>query len=173
MEESTKEVVRTAAAAVGSLKDTEFDIRFNPDVYSPGVKHDESNSATLTKQRQLVIDAADFLVTVQIPTFVRDCLDHSSAPMDGLTLSDALHGRGINIRYLGKVASLLSKVKQLEYLYSITCGEVLLRSVKHIFTQYMQSTEMLNLSSAVSHFLNCFLYAGNVPSPQQGVDEVN
>ena len=40
-EDSTKEIVKKAAAAVGSLKDTEFDIRFNPDVFSPGVNHFE------------------------------------------------------------------------------------------------------------------------------------
>lgn len=70
VEESTKEIVRTAALAVGSLKDTEFDIRFNPDVFSPGINHDDSKGASITKQRQLVKDAADFLLTVQIPTFV-------------------------------------------------------------------------------------------------------
>ena len=32
MEDSTKEIVKKAANAVGSLKETEFDIRFNPDV---------------------------------------------------------------------------------------------------------------------------------------------
>ena len=39
VEDSTKEIVKKAAAAVGSLKETEFDIRFNPDVFSPGVNH--------------------------------------------------------------------------------------------------------------------------------------
>lgn len=70
MEESTKNIVKTAAAAVGSLKETEFDIRFNPDVYSPGIKHCESSDPPLAKQKQLVKDAAEFLLTVQIPTFV-------------------------------------------------------------------------------------------------------
>lgn len=70
LEESTKEIVKTAAMAVGSLKDTEFDIRFNPDVYSPGIKHSEHATPPIAKQRQLVRDAAEFLVTVQIPTFV-------------------------------------------------------------------------------------------------------
>lgn len=70
LEESTKDIVKTAALAVGSLKETEFDIRFNPDVYSPGIKHAEENGPSLGKQRQLVKDAAEFLVTVQIPTFV-------------------------------------------------------------------------------------------------------
>ena len=35
IEESTKDIVKKAAQAVGSLKETEFDIRFNPDVFSP------------------------------------------------------------------------------------------------------------------------------------------
>lgn len=70
MEESTKEIVRSAAAAVGSLRDAEFDVRFNPDVFSPGVKHPDLNGSDLKKQRQLVKDAADFLLTVQLPTFV-------------------------------------------------------------------------------------------------------
>lgn len=70
MEESTKNIVKTASIAVGSLKDAEFDIRFNPDVYSPGIRHSDSLDPALSKQRQLVKDAAEFLLTVQIPTFV-------------------------------------------------------------------------------------------------------
>lgn len=70
MEESTKNIVKTASVAVGSLKDTEFDIRFNPDVYSPGIKHCDNLDPPIAKQRQLVKDAAEFLLTVQIPTFV-------------------------------------------------------------------------------------------------------
>lgn len=71
VEESTKEIVRRAATAVGSLREAEFDIKFNPDVYSPGLCHPDPNGPALKKQRQLVIDAADFLLTVQLPTFVR------------------------------------------------------------------------------------------------------
>ena len=70
VEESTKEIVKKAAIAVGSLKETEFDVRFNPDVYSPGVQHVDPDGRQLQKQRQLVKDAADFLLTVQIPGFV-------------------------------------------------------------------------------------------------------
>ncbi|XP_050311602.1 clustered mitochondria protein homolog [Anthonomus grandis grandis] len=172
LEESTKNIVKTAAVAVGSLKETEFDIRFNPDVYSPGIRHAENLDPDLARQRQLVKDAAEFLVTVQIPTFIRDCLDHSSAPMDGATLSEAMHNRGINMRYLGKVTNLLSKVKQLEYLHSIAVGELILRSAKHVFTAYLQGCEMMNLSVAIAHFLNCFFYSGAMAAnPLQNVDE--
>lgn len=93
--------------------------------------------------------------------------------MDGVTLSEAMHNRGINIRYLGKVTYLLSKVKQLEYLHSIAVGELVLRSAKHIFTAYLQSCEMMNLSVAVAHFLNCFFYSGLVAANQLQNDEVS
>ena len=157
IEESTKDIVKKAAQAVGSLKDTEFDIRFNPDVFSPGVKHKDADGDILKKQCQLVKDASDFLITTQIPTFIRDCLDHSSAPMDGQTMSDNLHNRGINIRYIGVIANMLSKVPQLGYIHSIAVSEVIIRSTKHIFTNFMQGLEMTHLSVGIAHFLNCFL----------------
>lgn len=138
MEESTKEIVKRAATTVGSLREAEFDVRFNPDVYSPGVRHSESNGVSLKKQRQLVKDAADFLLTVQLPTFIRECLDHTAAAMDGNTLVEALHGRGINVRYLGKLATMLVTVPQLKYLHRIAVSELILRSAKHVFTSYMQ-----------------------------------
>lgn len=70
VEESTKNIVKTASMAVGSLKDTEFDIRFNPDVFSPGIRHCPNSDPPMPKQKQLIKDAAEFLLTVQIPTFV-------------------------------------------------------------------------------------------------------
>merc|ERR1712142_726870 len=164
MEDSTKEIVKKAATAVGSLKETEFDIRFNPDVYSPGVVHTDPSGDAYRRQCQLVKDAADFLLTAQIPAFIRDCLDHSTAPMDGATLADAIHNRGINIRYLGKITGMLQKVPQLEYVHVIAVSEVVLRSAKHLFTLFLQGMDMLSLSCSISHFLNGLLSSCPTPS---------
>ena len=71
IEDSTRDIVKKAALAVGSLKETEFDIRFNPDVFSPGVKHKDGDGDFFKKQCQLVKDASDFLLTVQVPAFIR------------------------------------------------------------------------------------------------------
>lgn len=172
LEESTKEIVRRAAAAVGSLREAEFDVKFNPDVYSPGVHHPDQTGDALKKQRQLVRDAADFLLTAQLPTFIRDGLDHTAAAMDGSTLVEALHGRGINVRYLGKLAAMLAAVPQLRYLYRIAVSELVLRSAKHIFTSYMQGTELMSLSAAVSHFLNCLLSSAQLTHPQLNLEEL-
>lgn len=74
---------------------------------------------------------------------IRECLDHTAAAMDGSTLMEALHGRGINIRYLGKLAAMLAAVPQLQYLNRIAVSELILRSAKHIFTSYMQVQHLI------------------------------
>ena len=46
-DDNNKEIIKSAAAAVGSLSEVEFDVRFNPDVFQPHVKlADEEVGAT-------------------------------------------------------------------------------------------------------------------------------
>lgn len=192
--ENTKEIIKRAAVDVGSLSESEFDLRFNPDIFSPGVLHANVDSEHFKKQKKLINDAAEFLIKVQIPSLVnrifclhyyiivmnflqiREMLEHSLYLYDGLTLTDALHVRGINIRYLGKFTDTVSKHLNLDYvmvflafflllllfliillLQSISVCELICRSAKHLFTNYIQSVEVVYLSTAISHFLNCFL----------------
>ncbi|CAC5388984.1 TIF31 [Mytilus coruscus] len=162
-EENSKDIVKKAAQAVGSLSDTEFSITFNPDVFQSHVKHAEPEGETFKKEKKLVKDAAEFLVLHQIPSLVNDCMDHTSSPIDGLTLTEAMHNKGINMRYLGKVADVMSKYSSVSYVYDIVIAELITRAAKHLFKSYMQGVDMMSLSSAVSHFLNCFL--GSFPSP--------
>ncbi|XP_035478832.2 clustered mitochondria protein homolog isoform X2 [Scophthalmus maximus] len=156
----SREVVLNACKAVGSTSNTSFDIRFNPDIYSPGVRFPDDSADDVQKQKQLLKDAAAFLVSCQIPSLVKDCLDHSALPMDGATLTEALHQRGINIRYLGTVLEFVDKTPakaQLEHFYRIGISELITRCAKHIFKTYLQGVELSALSAAVSHFLNCLL----------------
>uniref|UniRef100_A0AAX7VP26 Clustered mitochondria protein homolog n=1 Tax=Astatotilapia calliptera TaxID=8154 RepID=A0AAX7VP26_ASTCA len=64
----SREVVLNACKAVGSISDTAFDIRFNPDIFSPGVRFPEESADDIQKQKQLLKDAAAFLVSCQVPT---------------------------------------------------------------------------------------------------------
>lgn len=100
-ETQAADVVKHACAAVGSLKEQEFDFRFNPDVFSPGIRHVDDSSChnSISKQKKLIQDAAEFLVTKQLPSFIKEHMNHSSPPMDGTSLTEALHSHGINIRY--------------------------------------------------------------------------
>ncbi|CAG9786744.1 unnamed protein product [Diatraea saccharalis] len=166
--ERSRAVVASAARAVASLKESEFDVRFNPDVYSAGIKH-AATPEHLAKQRHLVKEAAAFLLTTQIPAFVRECLEHTSAPMDGAGLTEALHARGINVRYLGRVAAALRPHDNLNYLHAIAVGELLLRAAKHLYTTYLQGCEPMCIGGAAAHFLNCLL--SGCPSPVASAGE--
>lgn len=44
-----------------------------------------------------------YLRDVVLPKFIKDLCTLEVSPMDGQTLTDALHAHGINIRYIGKV----------------------------------------------------------------------
>uniref|UniRef100_A0A8C5UW72 Clustered mitochondria protein homolog n=1 Tax=Microcebus murinus TaxID=30608 RepID=A0A8C5UW72_MICMU len=63
----SREVIRNACKAVGSISSTAFDIRFNPDIFSPGVRFPESCQDEVRDQKQLLKDAAAFLLSCQIP----------------------------------------------------------------------------------------------------------
>lgn len=162
-----REVIAKAAQGAGSLKDTEFDVRFNPDVFSPGVKP-AAEEKQLEKEKRLVVEAANFVVAEQLPGFVKDCLDHSASPVDGITLTEALHGRGINMRYLGTLVNMISSVGQLQYVHGIAVCELVCRSAKHVFATYLQGVETCHLALAMSYFLNCFLGAApSVAAPRE------
>ena len=87
---------------------------------------------------QLVVSILSLFAYFQIPCFVRDSLEHTSTPLDGITLTEQMHQRGINMRYLGKLADRLVQVPQLDYLLTIVLSEILVRSAKHVFQAYLQ-----------------------------------
>ncbi|XP_029103008.1 clustered mitochondria protein homolog isoform X2 [Scleropages formosus] len=160
------EAVRAACKDVGSVSDIIFEMRFNPDVFCPGVEFPNSEGSAVRLQKRLLREAAAFLVTEQIPAFVEDCLHFRVCPVDGVTLCQAMHQRGINLRYLGQLARVLDQSEDKERLRHITrlvYGEMVVRSARRILNPYLQAVEVSSLSAAVSHFLCCFL-APHFPS---------
>ncbi|KAL6098779.1 cluh [Pungitius sinensis] len=155
-----RNLIMKACKAVGSVSDSCFDIRFNPDVCSPGVRFPSECVEDVQRQRRLLWDIAAFLLSNQIPAVLSDCLNYSAVPMDGGTLTSALHKRGVNVRYLGTILRELDKVEdigRLDHIQRISISEVIIRSAKHIFRTYLQNVEPAAFSAAVSHFLNCLL----------------
>ncbi|XP_069766359.1 clustered mitochondria protein homolog isoform X2 [Narcine bancroftii] len=171
----SKEVILNACKAVGSVSSASFDIRFNPDIFSPGVRFHDTGCDELQKQKQLLKDAAAFLLSCQIPSLIKDCASHTVLPMDGATLAEAMRQRGINIRYMAKIVELVSKSQarqQLDHIYKLGVTELITRSAKHIFKIYLQGVELSGLSVAISHFLNCFLSSFPNPIAHLPTDEL-
>jgi protein TIF31 len=80
--------------------------------------------------------ANQFLRNMKLPNLV-DLLDNLIIiPLDSATLEEAFHTQGVNMRYLGKIAS-LSKLKHVK---DICVTDMLARVLKRLFnTQMSQS----------------------------------
>ncbi|CAA6661589.1 unnamed protein product [Spirodela intermedia] len=98
--------------------------------------------------------AGSYLLDVVIPKFVKDLCNLEVSPMDGQTLSDALHAHGINIRYLGRIAFM---IKHLPHLWDLCTAEIIIRSTKHILKDILRESQDHELANCISRFLNCFL----------------
>uniref|UniRef100_A0A3B3TLI3 Clustered mitochondria protein homolog n=1 Tax=Poecilia latipinna TaxID=48699 RepID=A0A3B3TLI3_9TELE len=157
------DAVRAACRDVGSVSDIIFEMRFNPNVFSPGIRFPPSESASTNLQEKLLREAAAFIITHQIPDFVslQCCLHSNEAPMDGVSLKQALHQRGINLRYLGHVVKAISQSEHKEQLRHIM---VCLIS-SHLIHTFKTGVDVPSLSAAVSHFLSCLLVHHFTPSP--------
>ncbi|XP_063058473.1 clustered mitochondria protein homolog [Engraulis encrasicolus] len=162
-----EDVVAEACKAVGSISSTSFDIRFNPNAFCSAVRFPEEYVRELQAQRGLILEAAAFLVNTQIPALVKSCMDHTTLPMDGATLTEALHRHGINVRYLGTVLEVMESMpdrEKLDYVHRIAVTELIARCTKHLFRTYLQAVEPSSLSASAAHFLNCFLSSSSPDS---------
>lgn len=159
--------VRAACKDVGSVSDIIFEMRFNPSVFSPEVTFPPGESKSTKLQERLMREAAAFIITHQIPAFVEYCLQSNEAPMDGVSLKQVLHQRGINLRYLGHVNTAISQSEHKEHLRHITrsvIGEIFTRSTRRVFNNFLQGVDVPSLSAAVSHFLCCLLVPHFTPA---------
>ncbi|KAG7489609.1 hypothetical protein JOB18_016073 [Solea senegalensis] len=161
------DAVRAACKAVGSVSDIIFEMRLNPNVLSPGVTFPPGESSSLDLQKRLLKEAAAFVITHQIPDFVTHCLENYEAPMDGASLKEALHQRGISLRYLGHVMKAISDSEHKESLRHIlrsVVGEIFIRSTRRVFNNFLQGVDVPSLCAAISHFLCCLLVPHFTPT---------
>ncbi|XP_042561316.1 clustered mitochondria protein homolog [Clupea harengus] len=161
------EAVRGACRDVGSISDIIFEMRLNPNVFTPGVEFPSSETAVIQHQKTLLREAGSFILTHQIPALLEDCLHCREMPIDGAALCHVLHERGINLRYLGQLTTAISQSEDKDRLRHITrlaYSEIVLRSAKRIFNNFLQPVEVSSLSAAVSHFLCCLLVPHHNPA---------
>ncbi|XP_047142254.1 clustered mitochondria protein homolog isoform X1 [Hydra vulgaris] len=163
--------IEAAAKAIGSLNPREFDIRFNPDAYVQEVKLSGSEEEIDKLDKLLIEDIALFMSSTVISKMVEDFTTLNSSPIDGIALTDILHSRGINIRYLGKIAHMVTEKEAAAHILKIVVKEMIIRSARKHFKEFIQSANQKCLSAAVSHFLNCFLSSFPNPQPQVPAEE--
>ncbi|KAL8500745.1 hypothetical protein ACS0TY_020362 [Phlomoides rotata] len=135
-----------------NVEDTSKGILFNPNVYTEFKLG--GNQEEIIADEEDVRKASVYLIDIVLPKFIQDLSTLEVSPMDGQTLTDALHAHGINVRYIGKVAD---GTKHMPHLWDLCSNEIVVRSAKHIVKEILRDAEDHDLAHAISHFFNCFL----------------
>ncbi|KAK3302240.1 clustered mitochondria-domain-containing protein [Chaetomium strumarium] len=148
-----------------------FKFALNPDVFSGQNPQTDEEKEEMAKDEQEVRDACAYLRDTVIPSLIRELSESDiSFPMDGRQLTALLHRRGINLRYLGKLAS-LSDNTRLACFREVCVREMIARSFKHVAAKYLKTLPLPLTSSCFSHLLNCLLGTGLNPKPVADIDE--
>ncbi|KAJ2767065.1 Intracellular distribution of mitochondria, partial [Coemansia nantahalensis] len=119
-----------AKAAAADLSDFEFNLELCPDSFTASQSLDGAAEGPLeTAVRQ----ASKLLREVSVPALARDLAAYTTSPLSGEALTTAMHQRGINMRYLGMLATLLpADVESARNVRRLVVFEMVSRAVKHI-----------------------------------------
>ncbi|CAN4110411.1 unnamed protein product [Withania somnifera] len=135
-------------------KDTD-DILFNPNVFTDFKL--AGSEEEIAADQELVKKVSLYLKDTVLPKFIQDLCTLEVSPMDGQTLTEALHAHGINLRYLGTVAE---GTRNLPHLWELCSNEIVVRCAKHILKDLLRDAEDHDLANTISHFYNCLF--GNI-----------
>ncbi|KAL5338745.1 clustered mitochondria-domain-containing protein [Aspergillus crustosus] len=149
-----------------------FSLALNPDVFSGQLPQTDEEKEQWAQDEKEVREACEHLRSKVMPELVQDLHDGDVGfPMDGQSLSQLLHKRGINIRYLGKLAKLAQeKGSRLDALSTLLVQEMIARAFKHIANRYLRNVPAPFAASAVAHILNCLLGGDVNATPRPEID---
>ncbi|RKP27935.1 clustered mitochondria-domain-containing protein, partial [Syncephalis pseudoplumigaleata] len=136
----------------------DFAFNLSPDAFTPA--HDLIQASPDTEQKaENVREAAQLLRSHMIPSLVNDLTSYQVTPIDGAALTTVMHRRGINMRYLGRIATALDEAsgKRLGHVKGIVVQEMVVRSAKHILRRLLQTATARWEADCIAHFLNCLL----------------
>ena len=92
--------------------------------------------------------------------------------MDGHSLSELMHKRGINIRYLGKLFDLaIEQDTRLRALKALCEQEMIARAFKHIANRFLNHLPPTFATHCLAHLLNCLLGTGINAALEVHLDE--
>jgi protein TIF31 len=129
-------------------------VLFNPDVFTQHIL--SGTEEEIEQDKKDVLDIATYLKDIVVDAFIREAATLEVNPLDGQSLTEAMHEKGINMRYLGMIASEAEK-KKLPHLKLLCEQEMLTRVAKHEFSAMLRVTADDKIAKSIELFLNSFL----------------
>lgn len=150
-----------------------FSLTLNPDVFCGQVPQTDAEKDEWAKDEREVRAVCAHLHEKVIPEMIQDLKEGVVGfPMDGQSLSRLMHRRGVNLRYLGKLATLTeNEDARLRALKALTVQEMLARAFKHVANRYLTHLPMAFATNCLCHLLNCFLGTGLNEIPKAQIDD--
>lgn len=152
---------------------SDFNLALNPDAFSGQVPQTDEEKAAWAEDEQEVRQACDYLRSKVLPELVQDLHDGEVGfPMDCQSLSQLLHKRGINLRYLGRLAELAEeKGRRLQALTVLLVQDMISRAFKYVANHYLRLVPPPFATACIAHLLNCLLGTQVNSKPRPEVDE--
>ena len=147
------ELLKMSLEGLGSVSETDFDIRFNMDLTSH-LSRSAEEKEELEQDRKLCQELSEFITQFSIPRFFIDCLQLQAMPVDSLSLTRILHSRGINMRYLGSICQLVSKREDLSHVTTICVSEMITRVTKRQLRRELGEAQLSEVPGVVTNALN-------------------
>ncbi|KAL1300799.1 clustered mitochondria protein isoform X1 [Arachis hypogaea] len=157
-EKTTENAEEVSSASAGGYDNCD-EIVFNPNVFTEFKL--AGSPEEIAADEDNVRKVGQYLTDVVIPNIIQDLWQLDVTPMDGQSLTETLHARGINVRYIGKVAD---GTKHLPHMWDLCTNEIVVRSSKHIIKDVLRDTEDHDLAPALSHLLNCIFGSCQAPA---------
>jgi len=130
----------------------QLEVLFNPNSLTP--YHVLGSEDEVAQDEARVKDAARYLKETVIPKVVADFKAQHGVLSEGMSLGTFLHAYGVNMRYLGELAQLLSDAPQLQAAFIL---EMIARQAKHTLNACIREATDSCLAKVAAHFLNCLL----------------
>lgn len=122
--------------------------------------HNEGIDSTVRKeQEEKIRKLSQYLVDQVVPALFNEIRRESSMPLDGESLTRILHARGMNVRYLGRLADLAAMGEQIGLaepaLLELIETEMVARIVRRILDEILRDSDCKGAPAiAISMFLN-------------------
>ncbi|EXJ85565.1 protein TIF31 [Capronia coronata CBS 617.96] len=172
--ETTEQSKKEEAALEQERVDiSNFNFALNPDVCSGQVPQTDEEKEDYAADEKDVRAVCDFLRNKIIPELINDLHDGDVGfPMDGQSLCQLMHKRGINIRYLGRLAKAAEeKGPRLQAFSTVVQQEIVARAFKHIINGHLRHLPAVFAGACISHLFNCLLGVEVNPNPRPEIDE--
>lgn len=165
-EKSEEELQKIRTEQQEAIKELQQKHRLNPDVAIdintlPTEAHEQ-----FKKDQEEVREVCKLITSQFIPSFLDDLTNYViSSPLDGAHLTQLMHRRGINMRYIGALytAAKERKDNKLDFLCELLKREAISRTIKHVWNSLVKNVEIDELSAFAARFFNLlFLNKGQV-----------